>query len=224
MARSFVIASSQRITAVRPTAMENQTYFTMTCWCRPTTTEVRAGCIGKCDISEDGGPSVDWRMWSPNYRLFAWLGTSAYGYFGPLNTQLYTHIAYVFNGSGALNADRLKIYINGVLKTLAFVGTVPATTMSSVSKFAVGTLGDYLIYSTANYGNVRVYLSALSVDQVNSDMAGYLPVSPLLNWPLGMSSPEVDLSGNGYAGTLVNAPAIADHCPTKYFTSMGVGR
>jgi hypothetical protein len=44
-------------------------------------------------------------------------------------------------------------------------------------------------------------------------MCGLLPIAPLGNWPLGMASPEPDLSGNGYAGTLVNAPAIANHPP-----------
>jgi len=36
------------------------------------------------------------------------------------------HVVVVFNGAGATNADRLKVYVNGDLATLTFAGTIPA--------------------------------------------------------------------------------------------------
>jgi len=48
------------------------------------------------------------------------------------------HVAVVFDGSGAENGDRLKVYVNGSLQTLTFTGTVPATIPSTTSPFKLG--------------------------------------------------------------------------------------
>jgi hypothetical protein len=114
--------------------------------------------------------------------------------------------------------------VNGVQQTLTFATpNFPTATSTDSSSFRIGA-SSTAAYTDGSVGNVRIYLASLTQGQVYTDMCGYLPIAPLGNWPLGMASPEPDLSGNGYAGTLVNAPAIADHCPTKCFTSMGVGR
>lgn len=55
--------------------------------------------------------------------------TNTYGYANnviPLNT--WTHVAMVFDGSKPTNINRLKLYVNGVQKTLIFSGTIPAKT------------------------------------------------------------------------------------------------
>ena len=49
----------------------------------------------------------------------------------PVDT--WVHVAYVYDGSQSGNANRLKLYINGVARTLVFSGTVEATTPSSLS-------------------------------------------------------------------------------------------
>ena len=38
------------------------------------------------------------------------------------------NVVVVFNGGGATNADRLKIYINGVDTAMTFTGTIPSVT------------------------------------------------------------------------------------------------
>lgn len=55
--------------------------------------------------------------------------TNTYGYATnvlPLNT--WTHVAMVFDGSQTTNAGKLKLFINGVQKTLTFSGTIPDRT------------------------------------------------------------------------------------------------
>ena len=54
----------------------------------------------------------------------------------PLNT--WTHVAMVFDGTAATNATRLKLYINGVQKTLTFSGTIPAYTENNTTPLMVG--------------------------------------------------------------------------------------
>lgn len=54
------------------------------------------------------------------------------------------HLAFTYNGSGAANADRLKIYRDGQLQTLAFTGTIPASLTDSTAGVLLGGLGAYL--------------------------------------------------------------------------------
>jgi LruC domain-containing protein len=69
------------------------------------------------------------------------------------------HFAVVFDGSGVANADRLKMYIDGVAVAIAFVGTVPASTADMgasslklgngvVAGFFDGSLDELRIWST----------------------------------------------------------------------------
>jgi len=53
-------------------------------------------------------------------------GGGNYGNLADTNTDI-RHMALVYDGSGAANADRLKLYINNVEQTLSFTGTIPAT-------------------------------------------------------------------------------------------------
>jgi hypothetical protein len=86
----------------------------------------------------------------------------------------YFHYALVFDGTQTGNANRLKVYINGVLQTLTFVGgyTVPATTGSPtgtrytrVSSYGGSALGWYLIGRIAG---IACYDKALSQADITS--------------------------------------------------------
>jgi hypothetical protein len=71
---------------------------------------------------------------------------TAGGAFGEVNVEItddWFHFALVYNGALSGNANRLKLYYNGVLQTLTFVGTVPATIPSLTdSEFRIGDIGD----------------------------------------------------------------------------------
>lgn len=48
--------------------------------------------------------------------------------FEPCTAEIY-HLAVTYTGAGASNNDRLKFYVNGEAQTLAYTGTIPATTL-----------------------------------------------------------------------------------------------
>lgn len=48
------------------------------------------------------------------------------------------HVAVVFDGTGATDADKLKLYFDGELRTLTYGGTAPATTDSNVATVCIG--------------------------------------------------------------------------------------
>lgn len=55
-----------------------------------------------------------------------------------LSTGTWYHIVVVFNGSGSGNSGRLKIYVNGVEKTLTYTGTIPSALPDSAAPFQIG--------------------------------------------------------------------------------------
>ncbi len=75
-----------------------------------------------------------------------------------VSTADYVHICAEFIGGGATNADRMKIYFNGVEETLSFSGTIPA---SAYNTTAVLVLGDLL--SSSNGNNAIGYLDEVGL-------------------------------------------------------------
>jgi len=50
------------------------------------------------------------------------------GYSSTIPSGQWYHLAAVFDGSGATNTDRAKIYVNGVERSLTFSGSIPSST------------------------------------------------------------------------------------------------
>jgi hypothetical protein len=73
---------------------------------------------------------------------------------------IWYHVALVYDGTQATNADRAKIYVNGVAQSLTFLGTIPAALVTSPasviygswsgnSDFWAGVIDDAYIWSRA---------------------------------------------------------------------------
>jgi hypothetical protein len=71
----------------------------------------------------DPNRTIVLQRWAGDFYLF--LSNTNYGYcsFIPCEATIY-HLAIVYDGAGASDSDRLKLYINGVLQTLTFNGTI----------------------------------------------------------------------------------------------------
>ena len=88
-----------------------------------------------------------------------------------LNT--WYHITYVFDGSKSLNADKLKLYVNGAeITNVNFSGTVPTSigAFTSAMESRIGALYNLFRPSTYNWqgdiGPVHFYNRALSSTEV----------------------------------------------------------
>jgi hypothetical protein len=68
-------------------------------------------------------------------------------------------IKCIFDGSGAANADRCKIWVDGVAQTLSFTGTIPASLPTFTNTFQIGK--NYsTAYANAYQGNVKRFDSS----------------------------------------------------------------
>ena len=62
-----------------------------------------------------------------------------YGYSSStVELNKWVHLAAVYDGTQATNADRLKLYIDGVPTALTFLSSVPATTPTSATRLTLG--------------------------------------------------------------------------------------
>ena len=95
--------------------------------------------------------------------------TNAYGMTGEgtLPTDGWHHLAFVFDGSGQNNEERLKVYIDGQESPLTFTGTIPEITTNSPIPFTIG-------FASANpnmdFTEVSIWDRALSQNEVLGHM------------------------------------------------------
>lgn len=81
---------------------------------------------------------------------------------------------WVFDGAGATNADRLKLYMNGVAQTVAFTGTIPASVPGSSNSLSVGCFSG----PSGQYwdGRIKAAIAANAIltDAARADLERYV--------------------------------------------------
>ena len=87
-----------------------------------------------------------------------------------LSAGTWANITFVYDGAGATNADRLKIYKNGVQVNGTYNGVIPASLNNTSKLIAIGrqitdldAFGDFL---DGRMDDVRIYNSALTAGSV----------------------------------------------------------
>lgn len=104
-------------------------------------------------------------------QVFAQVNNSSDGS-GKFNftSTAWTNFQMVYDGTLSGNANRLKLYLNGVLQTLTFDYTVPATS-GTTSTCGIGaySTGGFNNFLTGNVAVTRLYTTALSQTDVTQN-------------------------------------------------------
>jgi predicted esterase len=190
------------------------------------TTIIRKGYNGTHRIMFHVGPGDN------SIHCIVGNGANAYGRTGAnaITVGAWYHLAFVYDGTQTGNANRVKLYINGVQQTLNFdATTIPATT----SSLLVGQ--SFLAGSNLNEGHidhideVRVWSTALSGTTINDWRNKLLGschpniANLVLYWPLDNNSiPTVATAelGTAYSGYVLNASYVNS---SPAFASSGCG-
>ena len=103
-----------------------------------------------------------------NYRTAQAYGLSATGL---VSANTWYNGLVVFDGSGATDADRLKLYLNGSLINLTFTGTIPTQTGTMLqNRFHLGAYvtvtGTFTWTLEGNIDEVSIFNSAISIGDV----------------------------------------------------------
>ena len=79
------------------------------------------------------------------------------------------HLAFVYDEAEVSNADKMKVYINGVVQVNAAAGAALTTLNAATSDFEIGKLGGYTTNEfNGKIDEVAVWDSALGVDDITA--------------------------------------------------------
>ena len=123
----------------------------------------------------------------------------------------WTHVASVFDGSGAANADRQKLYLDGINRTLTFAGTIPSALGDGGANALEVGAGSGAAGTTFYDGKVaflKIWTAALTAAEILREMHCWWPrrTQDLLRWcPYDDGTLAQDYSPNRGDGTVTGA-------------------
>ena len=130
---------------------------------------------------------------------------------GTLTVGQWNHVAAVFDGSGATDADRLKFYINGVPQSVTFsLDPVPGQTGIFDVPSYIGSREGGQPFLDGQLDDLRIWNTARTATEIQNEMANALTgdeAGLVAYYPFDDgtgSTTAADATGNGYTGTLVN--------------------
>ena len=161
--------------------VDNYTNLTYSVWVNPTSLNQKSGIS---DLSS-----------SDNFGAYFWSGSGGQFYvnignsfsniagtwslnkFGTLGQEKWLHIAIVYDGSGATDADRLKVYADGDYVAFNSVGSIPTSIPSGGGDLIIGKTNTY--EWDGKMSNVMLFNSSLPATGTDSIETLYNNGTPL---------------------------------------------
>lgn len=135
-------------------------------------------------------------------------GWNTYGTSGNILVAGWQHMAFFFDGAGAANADRAKVYRNAVNQALSFTGSIPATIGANTQPLLIGGGGREGAFADAVFANVKAWTASLTLAEIYQEMQTIRPqrTTNLILWsPYLDGTSARDYSGAGNHGTVTGA-------------------
>ncbi len=86
-----------------------------------------------------------------------------------LTTGTWYHLAFVYNEAEFSNANKMKVYVDGVLQVNSVVGSALTTLNSSTANFEIGKLGGYTTNEfNGKIDEVAIFTSALTSENIST--------------------------------------------------------
>ena len=116
---------------------------------------------------------ISCELWSDG-NLYLEIGNGSNDYATLSNSSTsWQHVSMIYNGSLTGNSERLKCYINGVVQTLSYTGTIPSAAGTATTLYLGYTSPDAgpnsNLYSTGNLGVFQSYNRALSATEIRQN-------------------------------------------------------
>jgi hypothetical protein len=139
------------VNASAPTSLDSATTASVSFWMKKQDQDTYRVLGGYKDASNQFGFSTSLNT----KKLFFVFSTTQYGLTGAdiPTTGVWYHVVATYNGGGATNADRLKIYVNGSASTITFTGTMP-TSLSATFSSGNWRIGERDLLGSPWLGNI----------------------------------------------------------------------
>lgn len=129
-----------------------------------------------------------------------------------LVTGVWVHVGTLYDGAGATDADRFKLFIDGVQKTLTFNAAVPATLASSTTQVTTAQNVTNNVFHNGRVAHLKIWTATLTLQELLNEIHSYRPArtADLQLWcPYDDGVRAHDYSGKGNNGTVTGAVQIA---------------
>jgi hypothetical protein len=218
---AVTISSSGRITTGDVTELKNASKFTLEAQFKydatvsTWTTIIRKGVSLTDRIMLHIGPN--------NNSIYCMVGngSNTYGFTGAnaVSPGTWYHVAAVFDGTQTGDANRLKIYIDGVQQSLSFSATgIPASTSNTNTAPFMAGGEPSCCYVNGTIDEVRVWNTALSAGTI-ADWKDKLlgschpnAANLVVYWPLDDNATPATATaelGTAYTGTITNGTYVS---------------
>ena len=123
--------------------------------------------------TSDSNRTFVFQHWTGKLCIFLSGGNYGYINFTP-DPSIWYHLAVVYKGSGSTNANKLKLYINGVEAVLIYSGNINSTSVatSPQANLVLGceknSSSHILQYLNGQFGGFAIWDHALTSDEINS--------------------------------------------------------
>lgn len=200
-------ASNDYVAVGTSSTFDAPTAITVALWARPTTAIDLVSLFGKYVSGPENGLMLESGTsgfgGTDGLLITACNGGSQYGFASSILTlNQWVHLVAVFNGAGAGNSTRMRLYKNGTEVTLSYNGTIPSSIGSNASAPRIGANGDGR-YFAGQIDDVRVYGSR-AIDPTEARLlyeASRLGYPSALNrWRRGFSAN----TGSKFRRTIMN--------------------
>lgn len=168
-------ASSQWLSVPDNPSLLFTTAFSVSLWINQTDLAASRAIMGQWDYQTQGAWMIETDAASDEILVYTATSLTDAGVTTGKTTDAnlalgtWYHIAVVYDGSQTGNTLRLKIYVNGALKTLTFAGTIPASLPNSTADLKFGKFGGTLTrYFNGMYDAARLYNRALTAAEVTT--------------------------------------------------------
>jgi hypothetical protein len=129
------------------------TAFSVSCWIRTGTTFPTDGTI----IAHWGATERFLMRVETGGNLVVSVSNGTVGsatLTGVLTANTWYHLAFSYLGAGSTNADKLKVYINGVLQSPTYSGTLPSSVGNPTSILSIGSRNAASTYFNGYIGDI----------------------------------------------------------------------
>ncbi len=155
-------------------SLDFTTKLTVSAWIKQPSLAVDKGIVVKWDYQTEGTFGFQTAGVSDELQVFVAnaLTDSGGNHGSTTNADMvagnWYNIVFVYDGDGATNADRLKIYMNGAEKTMSFTGTISASLQNSAASVKIGKFGGELDrFFIGNIDEVGLFNSSLSSSEIS---------------------------------------------------------